>query len=1098
MFVSFFRLRAGARAYAGRATVPTAGRATVQQQGAATVQQQGARLSPPPLRSLAGSSPVPVRMDGPPSPLRALAVATASAADDSGEQPALLRYCVGEKLYYTGVRQDYNGDRLTYGACCEVREWTPQDTDAPDDKEKHVEVHVEGFADTIQLRVDEVGRAPAPPLPGGLSAGEQVYFIGEGYRFDNGDRILHGMLGTVAGPSHFADEAVAVEFEGNVGNNGVYSYLLSREKPAAQPGGLGGFCVDQEVYFTGESFDFHDGEGGSCRLVHGGSGEVVCPATGEFAGKALILYIKDHGRSVRCCFTSLSSEPPPALPGGFDAGERLFFVGATVVLPSGKKVPHGEKGEVIGPATIDTHVGRGVRLRFSDHRFVSVYTHSLSREPPPALPGGHSVGEHLYYTGESFSHPNGDRVLHGAQGEVVGPAKSSTHVGKGVRLRLSGVRNASNVYLTSLSSEPPPALPGGYSAGKHLFYLGQTITLKNGKRVLHGEEGEVIGPATIDTHIEKGVKLRFQNGCTLNLYLHNLCGQPPPALPGGFAVGEQLFLIGPTASFRDGTQVRHGEKGEVTGPATFDTHIGKGIKLRFNNFYGDFFLHNLSREQPLPGGFRVGERLFYKGPDYQLGKFSLDYGMQVEVVGPCRDAAGRSLGAKEWLDVMQPGGEQRIPCAASNLSHAEPPARSAAAELSTAQLRARRALASRRDEQERAAAGAPLAAEELAAEAERRQQLAAELLEEEAAAKAPSPTEAGKKRKKKKFRKPSRGTAQEAEAGQTSGMGAGASSAVPPTPSEDGSAGGDTPEAAEAESHDSTAESEGEYVTPLEEARRAEEAERAEEDERQARLLLEAAQREREERLERAARAAAAAEAAAEREARSERQQAARAAEKERRRAARQALVDEMEAQAHREESSRAAAPQREAQQLEELLARVRLEAAEARSEAAAAMAEEAAARSEADEARSEAEAARAREVAARGREEAAGREAAEARARQGAAMAREKALVWQLAALARPAASPPGPLHASAAGGDRPFHAPPSDSDAAAPGVVSCRATTLVQKVAVIREHLGLEPDSSLSAAVAAANERAGLAAEGGLLQQVDRLMALLFDGST
>ena len=57
-------------------------------------------------------------MDGPPSPLRAL------AADDSGEQPAPLRYCIGEKLYYTGVSADYNGDRLTYGACCEVREWS--------------------------------------------------------------------------------------------------------------------------------------------------------------------------------------------------------------------------------------------------------------------------------------------------------------------------------------------------------------------------------------------------------------------------------------------------------------------------------------------------------------------------------------------------------------------------------------------------------------------------------------------------------------------------------------------------------------------------------------------------------------------------------------------------------------------------------------------------------------------------------------------------------------------------------------------------------------------------------------------------------------
>ena len=43
---------------------------------------------------------------------------------------------------------------------------------------------------------------------------------------------------------------------------------------------------------------------------------------------------------------------------------------------------------------------------------------------------------------------------------------------------------------------------------------------------------------------------------------------------------------------------------------------------------------------------------------------------------------------------------------------------------------------------------------------------------------------------------------------------------------------------------------------------------------------------------------------------------------------------------------------------------------------------------------------------------------------------------------------------------------------------------------------HLGLDARSSLSASVAAANESTGVAAEGGLLQQVDRLIALLFGG--
>ena len=41
----------------------------------------------------------------------------------------------------------------------------------------------------------------------------------------------------------------------------------------------------------------------------------------------------------------------------------------------------------------------------------------------------------------------------------------------------------------------------------------------------------------------------------------------------------------------------------------------------------------------------------------------------------------------------------------------------------------------------------------------------------------------------------------------------------------------------------------------------------------------------------------------------------------------------------------------------------------------------------------------------------------------------------------------------------------------------------------------MGLDARSSLSAAVAAANESTGVAAEGGLLQQVDRLIALLFE---
>ncbi len=56
----------------------------------------------------------------------------------------------------------------------------------------------------------------------------------------------------------------------------------------------------------------------------------------------------------------------------------------------------------------------------------------VSREPPPPLPGCYTVGEQVYYTGTSETLESGDRVEHGKQGEVVGPATSENHKGKGV------------------------------------------------------------------------------------------------------------------------------------------------------------------------------------------------------------------------------------------------------------------------------------------------------------------------------------------------------------------------------------------------------------------------------------------------------------------------------------------------------------------------------------------------------------------------------------------------------------------------------------------------------------------------------------------
>ena len=72
----------------------------------------------------------------------------------------------------------------------------------------------------------------------------------------------------------------------------------------------------------------------------------------------------------------------------------------------------------------------------------------VSRKPPPQLPGGYVPGEQVYYTGASETfEDHGDRLEHGKQGEVVGPATSEGPEGKSVALLFPGNKSAFGCYL---------------------------------------------------------------------------------------------------------------------------------------------------------------------------------------------------------------------------------------------------------------------------------------------------------------------------------------------------------------------------------------------------------------------------------------------------------------------------------------------------------------------------------------------------------------------------------------------------------------------------------------------------------------------------
>ena len=76
------------------------------------------------------------------------------------------------------------------------------------------------------------------------------------------------------------------------------------------------------------------------------------------------------------------------------------------------------------------------------------------------------MGEKVFHTGASHTFPNGDKLVHGQQGEVTGPATAETHKGKGVKVLFPGNKGNIQCRLTEVrrlraasAATPPPAAP---------------------------------------------------------------------------------------------------------------------------------------------------------------------------------------------------------------------------------------------------------------------------------------------------------------------------------------------------------------------------------------------------------------------------------------------------------------------------------------------------------------------------------------------------------------------------------------------------------------------------------------------------------------
>ena len=83
----------------------------------------------------------------------------------------------------------------------------------------------------------------------------------------------------------------------------------------------------------------------------------------------------------------VSREPPPPIPGGYMAGDKVYYTGTSETFQSGNRLEHGQQGEVMGPTTSERQRGKGVAVLFPGNKgAINCYLTKARRLPPPTAP----------------------------------------------------------------------------------------------------------------------------------------------------------------------------------------------------------------------------------------------------------------------------------------------------------------------------------------------------------------------------------------------------------------------------------------------------------------------------------------------------------------------------------------------------------------------------------------------------------------------------------------------------------------------------------------------------------------------------------------
>lgn len=320
---------------------------------------------------------------------------------------------LGDEVFYGGPGRKYtNGDKLTFGAKGTVAGMSCVGDGMDRERVSIAFPEHKGSPKSIRCALLSY---QTPCIPGGYIIGQEVYWCGMNWVFPNGDRLIFGASGRVAGRSCVGDglddERVAVHFPGNKGAVAMRLPEISRDSPKIP----GGYAIGDRVYYCYPNWRSPSGQ----VLLFGVQGKVIgrsCIGDGKDDDRVWVRFV---GLGYGCICLEQISREFPVIPGEYKLGDKVYYGGPR--RPggsSGGSLVFGSVGTIAGKATSSKS---DVAALFPGHTDTADVLLSEISRTYPVLPWDFQFEDSVYYCGPDLPH-DGKRQIFGTKGQVAGRA----------------------------------------------------------------------------------------------------------------------------------------------------------------------------------------------------------------------------------------------------------------------------------------------------------------------------------------------------------------------------------------------------------------------------------------------------------------------------------------------------------------------------------------------------------------------------------------------------------------------------------------------------------------------------------------------------